>query len=66
MYAWNSGSVPQERKDALLILVPNKGDLSLCDNWQGISLLEVVSKVFAKIIHRRLQVLVEDFVAGSQ
>ena len=35
-------------------------------NWRGISLLEVVGKVFAKIIQRRLQVLVEDVVADSQ
>ena len=27
-----------------------KEDLLLCDNWLGISLLEVVGKVFAKII----------------
>ena len=29
---WNTGSVPQDWKDALLIPVPKKGDLSLCDN----------------------------------
>ena len=65
-HVWNSGSVPQDWRDALLIPVPKKGDLSLCDNWRGISLLEVVGKVFAKIIQRRLQVLVEDVVADSQ
>ena len=43
--------------------VPKNSDLLLCDNWRGISLLEVVGKVFAKIIQRRLQVLVEDVVA---
>ena len=59
-------SVPQDWKDALLIPVPKKGDLSLFDNWRGISLLEVVGKVFAKIIQRRLQVLVEDVVTDSQ
>ena len=47
---WNTGCVPQDWKDALLIPVPKKGDLWLCDNWRGISLLEVVGKVFAKII----------------
>ena len=30
-HVWNSGSVPQDWKDALLIPVPKKGDLSLCD-----------------------------------
>ena len=35
---WHEG-VPQEWKDALLIPIPKKGDLSQCDNWRGISLL---------------------------
>ena len=65
-HVWNSRSVPQDWKDALLIPVPKKGNLSLCDNWRSISLLEVVGKVFAKIIQRRLQVLVEDVVTDSQ
>ena len=34
-----------------------KEDLLLCDNWLGISLLEVVGKVFAKIIHKRMHVM---------
>ena len=46
--------------------VPKKGDLSLCDNWRGISLLDVVGKVFAKVIQQRLQVVVEEVVADSQ
>ena len=37
-HVWNSRSFPQDWKDALLIPVPKKGDFSLYDNWQGISL----------------------------
>ena len=37
---WHEG-VPQEWKDATLIPIPKKGDLSQCDNWRGISLLDV-------------------------
>ena len=33
--------VPQEWKDALIVPIPKKGDLSCCDNWRGISLLDV-------------------------
>ena len=36
-----------------------KEDLLLCDNWLGISLLEVVGKVCAKIIHKRMHVVWE-------
>ena len=41
---WDSKAVPQDWCDALLVSVPKKGDLSLCDNWRGISLLDVVVK----------------------
>ena len=34
--------------------------------WRGISLLEVVGKVFAKIIQRRLQLFEEDVVIDAQ
>ena len=46
--------VPEEWRDALPIPLPKKGDLTHCDSWCGISLLDVVGKLFAKIIQRRL------------
>ena len=46
-HVWEEGSV---RKDALIVPIPKKGDLSLCDNWCGISLLDVGEKLFAKTI----------------
>ena len=39
---WKEKSVPAEWRDAILIPIPKKGDLSHCDNWRGISLLDVV------------------------
>ena len=35
-------------KDAEIVPIPKKGDLKHCDNWRGISLLDVVGKVFCK------------------
>ena len=60
------GSVPQGWRNALLVPVPKKGDLSLCDSWHGISLLDVVGKVFAKVIQQCLQTTVEDDMVDSQ
>ena len=31
-------------EDALIVPVPKKGNLQSCDNWRGISLLDVVGK----------------------
>ena len=52
--------VPIDWCDAVLVLIPKKGDLSRCDNWRGISLLDVVGKVVARVIQERLQKLAED------
>ena len=43
-----------------------KGDLSVCDNWRGISLLEVIGKVFARILQQCLQTVAESELAESQ
>ena len=57
---WREVQVPQEWRDATLIPIPKKGDLSLCDNWRGISLFNVFGKDLAKVIQARLQEVVAD------
>ena len=46
--------------------IPKKGDLQLCDNWRGISLLDVAGKVFARILQERLQAIAERVLPESQ
>ena len=64
--AWDLERVPQEWVDSILVPVPKKGDLSLCDNWRGIALLDVVGKVVARVIQSRLQSLAETVLPESQ
>ena len=52
--------------DALLVPIPKKGNLSKCDNWRGIALLDVVGKVVARIIEERLQEVAEEELPESQ
>ena len=40
--------------------------MSLCDKWHDVNCLEVVDKMFAKIIQRRMQMAVEDVVVDVQ
>ena len=63
---WRRGEVPSDWFDAVLIPLPKKGDLSHCDNWRGISLLDVVGKVVARVLQERLQKLAEDQLPESQ
>ena len=58
--------VPSEWRDALLVPVPKKGDLSCYDNWRGISLLDVMGKLFARVLNDRLQLVVEEAVSDLQ
>lgn len=63
---WKEGQVPKDWVDAVLIPIPKKGDLTRCDNWRGISLLDVVGKIVARVIQERLQQLAEEELPESQ
>ena len=63
---WEEGTVVGDWKDAEIVPIPKKGDLKHCDNWRGISLLDVVGKVFARILQERLQVVSEKVLPESQ
>jgi len=52
--------------DAILVPIPKKGNLSKCDNWRGILLLDVVGKLVARLIRERLKKLAEEELSGSQ
>ena len=63
---WRSGRVVDDWKNAVIVPIPKKGDLRKCDNWQGISLLDVAGKVFAPVIQARLQAIAEGILPESQ
>ena len=56
---WSERCVPKEWADATIIPIPKKGNLSDCNNWRGIALLDVVGKVVSRVIQERLQRLAE-------
>ena len=43
----------------LIQLYKGKGDKQMCDNYSGISLLTVTSKIFSRIIMNRIQLLLD-------
>jgi len=64
---WDEGSVPQDMRDSVIVtLYKNKGERSDCNNYRGISLLNIVGKVFARVILGRLQLLAERVYPESQ
>ena len=65
-HVWQEGTVVEDWRDGEIVPIPKKGNLKLCDNWRGISLLDVVGKVFARILQERLQKLAEKVLPESQ
>ena len=63
---WKMGCVVQDWKDAEIVPIPKKGDLKNCDNWRGISLLDVIGKLFGRILQDRLQLIAEKVLPESQ
>ena len=63
---WRAGCVFDEWRDALVVPVPKRGDLNVCDNWRGISLLDVAGKLLGRILQERLQLIAECVLPHSQ
>ncbi|KAJ8710014.1 hypothetical protein PYW07_009380 [Mythimna separata] len=63
---WTAEELPDEWNKGLLITVPKKGDLSQCNNWRGITLLSIPSKVFCKIILDRLSKALDPLLRKEQ
>lgn len=47
---WDMKVIPTEWKIGLMVTIPKRGNLSECNNWRGIMLLSIPSKVFCRII----------------
>ncbi len=47
---WIDSAIPKVWNKGTIIKLPKKGALSDCNNWRGITLLSISSKIMAKII----------------
>ena len=63
---WKTGEWPEEKKRAVFIISPKKGDLQLCSNHRTISLISHPSKIMLKIIMKRLENTLETEVNKTQ
>jgi len=59
---WREEKVPLGWLDFYMTVLPKKGDLSMPDNWRGISIRETFAKVYTIILKHRLSALYETFV----
>jgi len=63
---WEDENIPEEWKTGLIVKLPKKGVLSDCNNWRGITLLSLTSKIFSKIILGRMSTVIEPTLRQEQ
>ena len=63
---WKKEVLPDDWKNQLLIPLHKKGSHSICDNYRGIALLSIPSKVFTKAILNHLKPHSELLLRESQ
>ena len=63
---WKTGESPTTWTQSLVITLPKKGNLQLCQNYRTISVISHPSMVMLKIILNRLQPQAEEITAEEQ
>lgn len=63
---WQTGEWPSTWTQSLIITLPKKGNLQLCQNYRTISLISHASKVMLKVILNRLRPQAEEVIAEEQ
>lgn len=65
-HIWSSEMVPADWRKQVIVPVHKKGSCADCDNYCGIALLIIPSKVFAKVIFNRFKPWAEVRLRESQ
>ena len=63
---WDKERIPDEWSRAVICPIYKKGDKRICNNYRGIALLNVASKIYERILERRLRIKVEDKLGSWQ
>ena len=54
-FIWSSESIPSDWLNHLIVPLHKKGSRSKCDNYRGIALLSIPSKIFTRFILNRIK-----------
>ena len=63
---WISETAPDDWKVGLIVKLPKKGDLTDCNNWRGIMLLSVTSKILSRVILNRISASIDQLLRKNQ
>jgi hypothetical protein len=63
---WAEERMPEDLRKGILIKIPKKGTLSECNNWRGITLLSVPSKIKTLVILNRIREKIDQRLKKEQ
>ncbi|TWW81341.1 R2 Retrovirus-related Pol polyprotein from type I retrotransposable element [Takifugu flavidus] len=64
--AWTSGAVPLDWQTGVVVPIFKMGDQRVCSNYRGITLLSLPGKVYARVLEKRIRVIVEPLIEEEQ
>uniref|UniRef100_A0AAR2JQE7 Reverse transcriptase domain-containing protein n=1 Tax=Pygocentrus nattereri TaxID=42514 RepID=A0AAR2JQE7_PYGNA len=64
--AWTSGVVPLDWQTGVVVPLFKKGDRRVCSNYRGITLLSLPGKVYARVLEKRVRLIVEPQIQEEQ
>ncbi|TWW77345.1 hypothetical protein D4764_12G0007350 [Takifugu flavidus] len=63
--AWTSGAVPLDWQTGVVVPIFKSGDQRVCSNYR-ITLLSLPGKVYARVLEKRIRLIVEPLIAEEQ
>ena len=63
---WDKDTIPDDWSKGLIVKLPKKGELGNCNNWRGITLLSIPSKVFCRILLDRIDQAIDERLRQEQ
>jgi sorting nexin-29 len=63
---WITETIPVEWNMSILCPIHKKGDITICSNYRGISLLNITYKILSNILFTRLSPFVENVIGDYQ
>ncbi len=63
---WKEEDIPEEQLRARVVLIYKKGDTSKYENYRQISLLNIIYKLYAAIVQRRIAIKLDKHIQKTQ
>jgi len=63
---YENGDVPDNYRKSIIVTIPKKSETNYCEQFRILSLLTHVSKILTKVINRRIEGKVEQYLKNDQ